>query len=100
MQATGFWVVLKDPRKKKEENHAIVDLLPETRARIEAEEMNKSIETNVLEVLSVGPNCGDKRVRAGCMVAVDPRQPALILPANGETYLIVADTQIIAITEG
>ena len=99
MQATGFWIILKDPRVKDEGVKGIVDLLPETEARIAQEDLDKSIETNVLEVLSVGPERADKRVNIGNMVAVDPRQPALILPIGDETYLIVADSQVIAIVE-
>ncbi len=97
MQATGFWVVLKDPREHTEKKESLLHIPEEVQAQIDNEELNKSIETNVLEVISVGVNVGDKKIQPGCKVAVDPRQPALILPTEEETYLVVADTQVIGV---
>ena len=56
----GSWVVLPDPSKSKTDSGIILD-----------ESTAKSISTNILEVLAVGPQCGFVKIGENAMV--DPR---------------------------
>lgn len=98
MQASNMWVVLKDPREHKKEAPKLIKLTPEQQAELDREDLEKSISTNLLEVISKGNAVKDPHIIPGCTVAVDPRQPAIILPVNNdESVLVVAESQIMVV---
>ena len=100
MKATGTWVVLKDPREKKEES--VIQLLDETKDRI-ARDTN-DIQTNILEVLSAGDHCRDLRLfEEGAKIILDPRMPVAVInieedkEKDDEYVLVVQENQIMIV---
>lgn len=100
MKATGTWVVLKDPREKKEES--VIQLLDETKDRIAEDTDN--IQTNILEVLSAGEHCKDKMLfEKGAKVIIDPRMPVAVINTQEdhskeeEYVLVVQENQIMVV---
>ena len=101
VQATGTWVILEDPRpKEKKEN--IVHLLKETSEYMAEQKLAQRVFHTVL---SVGPNCADKRLKTGSVVVVDPRMPGVLVAVNeieknsdvDEVVAVVQENQIIMI---
>ena len=78
----GNWVVLPDPSKKKTDSGIILDEKPA-----------KSITTNILEVLAVGPQCGFAKV--GDTVMVDPRSEAVIIHVDETQYIMISEHQLL-----
>jgi len=100
MKATGTWVVLKDPREKKEES--VIQLLDETKDRIASDTDN--IQTNMLEVLSAGEHCRDSKLFVeGAKVILDPRMPVAVInieedEEKDDNYvLVVQENQIMIV---
>tara|TARA_R110002020_G_scaffold23468_3_gene78020 strand:+ start:226 stop:489 length:264 start_codon:yes stop_codon:yes gene_type:complete len=81
-QPNGNWVVLPDPSKKKTDSGIILD-----------EKTAKSITTNILEVLAVGPQCGFAKV--GETVMVDPRSEAVIIHVDDKQYIMISEHQLL-----
>lgn len=77
MQATGTWIVLKDPRILKTPSDII--LLDSTKKANEQDD--SGIPTNILEVLSVGDLVRDPKIKdsVGKKVLVDPRMPMALV---------------------
>ena len=61
----GGWVVLPNPAKKKTNAGIILD-----------DETAKKLQTNILEVLAVGPDC--RHTKVGDTVMVDPTTKTII----------------------
>ena len=78
----GSWVVLPDPSKLKTDSGIILD-----------KDTAKSLNTNVLEVLAVGPQCGFCKV--GETVMVDPRSEAMIVDLDGKQYIMISEHQLL-----
>ena len=100
MKATGTWVVLKDPREKKEES--VIQLLDETKDRIAKDTDN--IQTNILEVLSAGEHCKDSKLFVeGVKVIIDPRMPVAVINIEQDEskeekfVLVVQENQIMIV---
>ena len=78
----GSWVVLPDPSKTKTDSGIILD-----------EKTAKSLNTNVLEVLAVGPACHFANV--GDIVMVDPRSEAVIIDVDEKQYIMISEPQLL-----
>jgi len=78
----GSWVVLPDPSKTKTDSGIILD-----------EKTAKSLNTNILEVLASGPQCGF--VEVGDTVMVDPRSEAMIVELNGKECIMISEHQLL-----
>ena len=78
----GSWVVLPDPSKTKTDSGIILD-----------EKTAKSLNTNVLEVLAVGPACHFATV--GDIVMVDPRSEAVIIDVDEKQYIMISEHQLL-----
>ena len=80
----GNWILLPDPITHETESGIILD---DKTAKANAR------KANVLEALAVGPNCSF--VKKGDTVMVDPRTEAIIITIEDETYLMVAEHQVL-----
>ena len=78
----GSWVVLPDPSKSKTDSGIILD-----------QKTAKSISTNILEVLAVGPACHFANV--GDTVMADPRSEAMIIEVDEVSYLMISEHQLL-----
>lgn len=78
----GSWVVLPDPSKSKTDSGIILD-----------DKTAKSLNTNILEVLAVGPQCGFAEV--GKTVMVDPRSEAVIIHLDEVQYIMISEHQLL-----
>tara|TARA_A100001201_G_scaffold2780_1_gene6919 strand:- start:4176 stop:4439 length:264 start_codon:yes stop_codon:yes gene_type:complete len=78
----GSWVVLPDPSKLKTDSGIILD-----------KDTAKSLNTNVLEVLAVGPQCHFCKV--GETVMVDPRSEAMIVDIDEKQYIMISEHQLL-----
>jgi co-chaperonin GroES (HSP10) len=78
----GSWVVLPDPSKLQTDSGIILD-----------KKTAKSLNTNVLEVLAVGPQCHFAKV--GETVMVDPRSEAMIIDIDDKQYIMISEHQLL-----
>tara|TARA_R110002020_G_scaffold74752_3_gene190971 strand:- start:802 stop:1065 length:264 start_codon:yes stop_codon:yes gene_type:complete len=78
----GSWVVLPDPSKTKTDSGIILD-----------QKTAKSLNTNILEVLAVGPQC--HFVKVGETVMVDPRSEAMIVELEETQYIMISEHQLL-----
>ena len=78
----GSWVVLPDPSKQTTDSGIILD-----------KKTAKSLNTNILEVLAVGPQCGF--VKAGDTTMVDPRSEAMIVDLDGKNCIMISEHQLL-----
>ena len=78
----GSWVVLPDPSKTKTDSGIILD-----------QKTAKSLNTNILEVLAVGPQC--HFVKTGETVMVDPRSEAIIVDVDDKQYIMISEHQLL-----
>ena len=78
----GSWVVLPDPSKLKTDSGIILD-----------KDTAKSLNTNILEVLAVGPQC--HFVKTGETVMVDPRSEAIIVDVDDKQYIMISEHQLL-----
>jgi hypothetical protein len=103
MQATGTWIVLKDPRKLKKPSDII--LLDSTKESMSID--SDAIPTNILEVLSVGELVRDTQLKdsVGKKVIVDPRMPPCLVALEDkkdkddfvEMVIVVQENQILMV---
>jgi len=80
----GTWIVVPDPIVTETKSGILLD---EATAKANAK------NTNVLEVIAVGPQC--YFVKKGETVMVDPRTEAIKAPIDGTNYLIISEHQIL-----
>ena len=78
----GSWVVLPDPSKSKTDSGIILD-----------KETAKSITTNILEVLAVGPQCGF--VEVGDTAMADPKSEAMLVELDGKSCIMISEHQLL-----
>lgn len=76
------WVVLPDPTSETTESGIILDA-----------STRKARATNILEVISVGPQCNF--VKKGDIAVIDPRTEAIQLDIDGKACLLVGEHQIV-----
>ena len=76
------WVVLPDPTSETTDSGIILDA-----------STRKSRATNILEVISVGPQCNF--VKKGDIAVIDPRTEAIQLDIDGKACLLVGEHQIV-----
>tara|TARA_R110002020_G_scaffold118530_1_gene270806 strand:+ start:208 stop:471 length:264 start_codon:yes stop_codon:yes gene_type:complete len=78
----GSWVVLPDPSKLQTDSGILLD-----------KKTAKSLNTNVLEVLAVGPQCGF--IKVGETAMVDPRSEAIIIDVDEKQYIMISEHQLL-----
>jgi co-chaperonin GroES (HSP10) len=78
----GGWVVLPNPSKKKTAAGIILD-----------DDTAKKLQTNILEVLAVGPDC--RQTKVGDTVMVDPTTEAMLIHLDDVPHLFVNEFQIL-----
>jgi|TARA_R110000787_G_scaffold112958_1_gene221870 co-chaperonin GroES (HSP10) len=78
----GGWVILPNPSKRKTDAGIILD-----------DATAKQLQTNILEVLAVGPDC--RQTKIGDTVMVDPNSEAMLIHINDVQYLFVNEFQIL-----
>lgn len=78
----GGWVVLPQPSAKKTKSGIYLD-----------DETAKQLQTNILEVLAVGPDC--RHTKTGDTVMVDPTSEAMLIHIDEEPHLFVNEFQIL-----
>ena len=80
----GYWVVLPDPRVTQTESGIFLG---------EDSSAKQAMNSNVLEVLAVGPMC--TFVKVGDIVTVDPRIESLAMEKDGKEILMVAEHDLL-----
>ena len=78
----GQWIVLPNPATKKTKSGIILD-----------DETAKKLQTNILEVLAVGPDC--RQTEVGDPVMVDPNSEAMLIHIDDVQHLFVNEFQIL-----
>ena len=78
----GQWIVLPNPATKKTKSGIILD-----------DETAKKLQTNILEVLAVGPDC--RQTEVGDTVMVDPNTEAMLIHIDDVQHLFVNEFQIL-----
>ena len=78
----GQWIVLPNPTAKKTKSGIILD-----------DETAKKLQTNILEVLAVGPDC--RQTQVGDTVMVDPNSEAMLIHIDDVQHLFVNEFQIL-----
>jgi|TARA_R100000329_G_scaffold120428_1_gene99273 co-chaperonin GroES (HSP10) len=78
----GQWIVLPNPATKKTKSGIILD-----------DETAKKLQTNILEVLAVGPDC--RQTEVGDTVMVDPNSEAMLIHIDDVQHLFVNEFQIL-----
>jgi hypothetical protein len=102
IKATGTWILCKDPRPKVNTDSDII-LLDSTVKSMNKDE--RRLETNILEVLSVGPLVRDenlKNLEPGRFVSADTRAGIGIVPMDikeTESVLVIQENQVMFILE-
>ena len=76
------WVVLPDPTSETTESGIILD-----------DSTRKARATNILEVISVGPQC--TFVKPGDIAVIDPRSEAIQMDIDDKPCLLVGEHQIV-----
>ena len=78
----GGWVILPNPSSKTTKSGIILD-----------DSMAKKMQTNILEVLAVGPDC--RQTKVGDTVMVDPNSEAMLIHIDEVQHLFVNEFQIL-----
>tara|TARA_R110000823_G_scaffold203591_2_gene334645 strand:+ start:229 stop:507 length:279 start_codon:yes stop_codon:yes gene_type:complete len=78
------WLLVPDPRKTQTESGII---LPET--------VQDKLETNILEVLAVGPET--KWVKVGDTIMIDPSGKGHIIELEEVSYVLISEYMILGI---
>ena len=78
------WILLPDPRKSKTDSGILLSA-----------ESSKSVQTNVLEVLDIGPTC--EFVKKGDTVMVNPETEGVIIHIGEKTYVMVPEFHILGV---
>ena len=81
---TRDWVLVPDPRQTETDSGII---LPES--------VSDKLQTNILEVLAVGPEC--KWVKVGDTVLIDPSGKGHIINLDDKTYVIIAEFMVLGV---
>ena len=81
---TRNWILLPDPRKEETESGII---LPDS--------VQDKLQTNILEVLAVGPEAAWTKV--GDTVMVDPSGKGHIIELDGVPYVMVPELMILGV---
>lgn len=80
----GAWVLLPNPSKNETDSGILLD-----------DKTAKTLSTNILKVLAVGPNC--MFAKEGDTVMVDPRGEGVVIDLDGKPYVMVMEHQILGI---
>ena len=99
VEALTTWVILDDPRERKEEASKIF-----VGEELEEELKQEELQAKVLQtVVSCGPNVQDRdKMPPGTKVVVDPRLPGDLVEVNeetGEVCAYVQENQILMIVK-
>ncbi len=81
-QPFGAWIVVPRPNKKKTDAGIILD-----------EETAKQLQTNIVEVLAVGPQV--TQCKKGDKIMVDPNTEAMLIHIDEVQYLFVSEFQVL-----
>lgn len=81
-QPFGAWIIVPRPDKKKTEAGIILD---DTTAR--------QLQTNIVEVLAVGPQV--TQCKKGDTIMVDPNTEAMLIHIDEVQYLFVNEFQVL-----
>ena len=84
-QPTRDWVVL--PIQEQKEKSGI----------LLAGGAERSLRSNILEVVAAGPNC--EQIKKGMTVMVHPTTEGLVIEVDGENYVMVNEFQICGVFE-
>ena len=80
----GAWVLLPNPSKNETDSGILLD-----------DKTAKTLSTNILKVLAVGPNC--TFTKEGDTVMVDPRGEGVVIDLDDKPYVMVMEHQILGI---
>ena len=80
----GAWVLLPNPSKNETDSGILLD-----------DKTAKTLSTNILKVLAVGPNC--MFAKEGDTVMVDPRGEGVVIDLDDKPYVMVMEHQILGI---
>lgn len=78
------WVVFKVPLVEMTESGVIIP-----------DQAKKSMTSNVVKVLAVGPTC--EKVKVGDTVLVHPESGALVIDLKGQEYACINEFQIVGV---
>tara|TARA_R110002051_G_scaffold293594_1_gene358649 strand:- start:1215 stop:1508 length:294 start_codon:yes stop_codon:yes gene_type:complete len=81
-QPFGSWIIVPRPDAKKTESGIILD-----------DATAKALQTNIVEVLAVGPQVTQTKV--GDTIMVDPNTEAMLIHIEDRPYLFVNEFQIL-----
>ena len=81
-QPFGAWIIVPRPDKKKTDAGIILD-----------DETAKQLQTNIVEVLAVGPQVN--QCKAGDKIMVDPNTEAMLIHIDEVQYLFVSEFQVL-----
>jgi len=81
-QPFGAWIVVPRPDKKKTDAGIILD-----------EETARQLQTNIVEVLAVGPQV--TQCKKGDKIMVDPNTEAMLIHIDEVQYLFVSEFQVL-----
>ena len=78
----GAWIIVPRPDKKKTDAGIILD-----------DETARQLQTNIVEVLAVGPQV--TQCEAGDKIMVDPNTEAMLIHIDDVQYLFVSEFQVL-----
>ena len=81
-QPFGAWIVVPRPDKKKTDAGIILD-----------DETARQLQTNIVEVLAVGPQVS--QCKKGDKIMVDPNTEAMMIHIDEVQYLFVSEFQVL-----
>ena len=81
-QPFGAWIVVPRPDKKKTESGIILD-----------DATARQLQTNIVEVLAVGPQVS--QCKKGDKIMVDPNTEAMLIHIDDIQYLFVNEFQVL-----
>lgn len=81
-QPFGAWIVVPRPDKKKTESGIILD-----------DATARQLQTNIVEVLAVGPQVS--QCKKGDKIMVDPNTEAMLIHIDEVQYLFVNEFQVL-----
>ena len=81
-QPFGAWIVVPRPDKKKTDAGIILD-----------DETARQLQTNIVEVLAVGPQV--TQCKKGDKIMVDPNTEAMLIHIDDVQYLFVNEFQVL-----
>ena len=81
-QPFGAWIIVPRPDKKKTDAGIILD-----------DETARQLQTNIVEVLAVGPQVS--QCKKGDKIMVDPNTEAMLIHIDEVQYLFVNEFQVL-----